>query len=155
MADKSILIMGYGNPAREDDGLGPAAAEYIESLSLDGVTADANYQLSIEDAAEVAEHDCSVFVDAAVEGEEPFYFKRLTPDTVWQFTSHSVNPETVAALAKDLFGAGKECYLLGIRGYSFEMFKEGLTEKAAANLEKAKEFLVGFVQEGGNGSLPE
>ena len=27
-----LLIIGYGNPARGDDGLGPLVAEHIESL---------------------------------------------------------------------------------------------------------------------------
>ncbi len=142
---KKVLVIGFGNPAREDDGLGPAMAEYLEGLDLPGITVDSNYQLSIEDAAEVAEHDLAVFIDAAVEGEEPFSFQKLEPKEELSFSSHSVEPASVMALAGSLFGGDKEGYMLGIRGYSFEMFTEGLTDKARRNLNEAKEFLVGFL----------
>src|SRR5450432_1649313 len=52
-----ILVIGYGNPGREDDGLGPAAAAEIERLGRPGVSVRGNYQLVLEDAADVAEAD--------------------------------------------------------------------------------------------------
>ncbi|MFC1561290.1 hydrogenase maturation protease, partial [Candidatus Latescibacterota bacterium] len=125
---KNVLVLGYGNPARGDDGLGPAAAEAIEELEIDGVTVDSNYQLTVEDAAAVAEHDYAVFVDASMKGEEPFSFSRLSPKHKESFSSHSVEPETVLGLSKDLFNASTEAYILGIRGYSFDMFNETMTK---------------------------
>ena len=73
--DAKVLVIGYGNPGRLDDGLGPALAAAIESAAPAGVTVDADYQLTVEDAAAVAEHDVVVFADAAVDGPEPFYFR--------------------------------------------------------------------------------
>jgi hypothetical protein len=61
-----ILVIGYGNPGRHDDGLGPAFAELVEKLDLDHVTVEAGYQLTVEDAAIISEHDVVVFVDAAM-----------------------------------------------------------------------------------------
>jgi len=145
-AEKSVLVIGFGNPAREDDGLGPAAADAVEKLGLDGVTIDADYQLTVEDSAEVAGHDVVIFVDASMNGEEPYSFSGLIPEKQESFCSHSVRPEAVLWLAKDLFNAGTEAYILGIRGYSFEMFKEEMTEKALDNLEKAVHFLKDFLQ---------
>ncbi|MFC1592179.1 hydrogenase maturation protease [Thermodesulfobacteriota bacterium] len=137
-----VLLIGFGNPAREDDGLGPAAAEAIEAHALAGITVDADYQLTVEDAAAVAEHDVVVFVDAAAEGREPFYFKKLTPRRQESFSSHSVAPEALLGLAIDLFNADTEAFLLGIRGYSFAMFREEMTGKARDNLREALAFLV-------------
>ena len=51
-----ILLIGFGNPGRLDDGLGPALADAIEKLALPGVTVESNYQLTVEDAAEIAKH---------------------------------------------------------------------------------------------------
>ena len=45
-------------------------------------------------------------------------------------------------LAEDMFNARTEAYLLGIRGYSFDMFKEEMTEKALKNQGKAVNFIV-------------
>ena len=140
--EKSVLVIGFGNPAREDDGLGPAAASVIEKLGLNNVTVDADYQLTVEDSADVAQHDTVIFVDASVSGKEPFSFSQLIPEKQESFSSHSVRPEAVLGLAKDLFNAGTEAYMLGIRGYSFNMFKEVMTEKALDNLEKAVHFLM-------------
>ena len=33
-----MLLLGYGNPGRLDDGLGPALAAQVERLALPGVT---------------------------------------------------------------------------------------------------------------------
>ena len=138
---EKVLLYGFGNPMREDDGLGPAAADAIEKLAIDGVTVDSDYQLTVEDSAAVAGHDYVVFVDAAVKGAEPFSFTRLTPKRQESFSSHSVEPEAVLWLAEDLFAAKTVGYIIGIRGYSFEMFTETMTKKASENLEQAVLFL--------------
>ena len=143
-----MLLIGFGNPAREDDGLGPAVAEEIEKLEIEGLRVDSDYQLSIEDASFVAEHDSVVFVDASLEGGEPFTFSRLSPKRSDSFSSHSVNPETVMGIAYELFNAKTEGYLLGIRGYSFDMFTEKITPRALENKRKAVEFLVPMLSAG-------
>ena len=50
-APRKVLLIGYGNPGRLDDGLGPALAAAVEKLAIPGVTVDADYQLNVEDAA--------------------------------------------------------------------------------------------------------
>jgi len=142
-ADKKILVIGFGNPARQDDGLGPAAAEAVAEMKLENVTVDSDYQLMIEDAADVAKHDAVVFIDADIEGKEPFSFKRVHPGSSMSFSTHSASPEGIVSLAKELFHAECEAYILGIRGYSFEMYVESCTEKAKANLKEA----LGFLQD--------
>ncbi len=143
-----MLLIGFGNPAREDDGIGPAVAGEIEKLEIEGLSVDSDYQLTIEDAAFVAEHDSVVFVDASVEDVEPFTFSRLSPKRSDSFSSHSVTPETVMGLAYDLFNAKTEGYLLGVRGYSFNMFNEKITPMALENKRKAVEFLVPMLSAG-------
>jgi hypothetical protein len=49
----------------------------------------------------------------------------------------------VLALAKDLFGAEPETWLLGIRGYEFNEFGEGLSARAATNLAAAMDWARG------------
>jgi len=138
---KKVLIIGYGNPGRLDDGLGPAFASAIEKMDLPGVTVDSNYQLTVEDAYTVSQHDIVIFADAEVGGHEPFSFRRIMPKTVTSFTSHSVEPEAVLAMAKELFGADTKGYILGIRGYDFDEFGEGLSEGATANLAETLKFI--------------
>lgn len=72
-----VLVYGYGNPGRRDDGLGPAL---VRELAARGVADEAGpgarvvlesgYQLQVEDAALVAGFDAVIFADAEV-GAEP------------------------------------------------------------------------------------
>lgn len=142
-----VLVFGIGNPAREDDGLGPAAADMIEQASIPGVTVDADYQLTVESAAQIAEYDVVVFIDASVDGPEPFSFSMIEPERENSFSSHSVRPPGVVALARDLFNAYTEAYVLGIRGYSFAMFTETMTAQAEENLRKSFGFLIPVLRE--------
>jgi hydrogenase maturation protease len=136
-----VLVLGYGNPGRQDDGLGPAAATLIESMEWPGVTAFDNYQLNIENALDVAEHDTVWFVDAAKTGPAPFTVNRLVPSSILDFTSHLVRPETILAMAGHYFGKMPEAFLLAIRGYEFE-FVEAITPEADGNLRAAAAMLA-------------
>jgi hydrogenase maturation protease len=147
VSDKhKVLLIGYGNPVREDDGLGPAAAELIEKLDIKGVSVDSNYQLMVEDAASAARHDVVVFVDAATRGKDPVVFYELEPKRRESFSSHSVDPEAILGLVRDLFKAETRGFMLGIRGYSFDMFKEEMTAGASKNLEAAIRFITPILQ---------
>ncbi len=71
-----ILIYGYGNPGRQDDGLGVVLTQKLEAWvsesQLTGVEFDNNYQLNIEDAAAIAQKDLVIFADASEENIEDF-----------------------------------------------------------------------------------
>ena len=142
------LLIGYGNPGRVDDGLGPALAAAVEKLGLEGVTVDSDYQLTVEDAAAVAEHGAVVFADAAVAGPEPFRFRRVWPRPHLSFSSHHLEPSAVLALAEDLFGAQVKGFTLEIRGYEFNEFGERLSAGAQANLAAALKFIGPLLGDG-------
>jgi len=149
MANRFLLI-GYGNPGRLDDGLGPALAEAVAALAIPGVTVESDYQLGVEDAAAAAAHEVVVFADASVSGPEPFAFCSVEPaaEACVGFSSHSVEPAAVLALARDLFRARTRGYALGIRGYRFNEFGERLSDQAEANLAAALRFLVPVLRDG-------
>jgi len=128
-----ILVIGYGNPGRQDDGLGPAAACAIETLGWPNVSTLDGYQLAIEDAVDIAAQDVVWFVDAARCGDAPCAIERVSPDFDITFTSHLLKPATLLAIAAQQFGSCPEAFLLGVRGYEFD-FIEGFSEQAAANL---------------------
>ncbi len=137
----NTLLIGYGNPGRLDDGLGPALARAIEDLRLPGISVDSDYQLTVEDAAVMSGFDLVVFADAAVNGPEPFSFEPVVPVKELSFSTHQITPEAVMGLALDLFGAAPRAFTLGIRGYRFNEFCEKLSPEAARNLEHALEFM--------------
>jgi len=136
VGSQRLLVIGYGNPGRQDDGLGPAAVAEIEKLGWPNVSTMDDYQLVIEDAIEVAAHDVILFVDATREGDEPCTIRRLAPALDIAFTSHLLKPEALLAITAQQFGRCPEAYLVGIRGYDFD-FLEGLSEQARGNLATA------------------
>ncbi len=142
MSPVRVLILGYGNPGRRDDGLGPACAAELEKLALPDVTVDSDYQLSVEHADLLARHDVVVFVDAASDGPEPFSFRRIQPGSAVMFSSHSATPEGVLTLTDELFHEQPDAYVLGIRGYEFNEFGEALSPQARANLGAALAFIT-------------
>jgi hydrogenase maturation protease len=140
--DKRVLVLGWGNPGRVDDGLGPCLAGRLASLGLEGVTVETAYQLQIEHADRVAEFDLVVFVDAAASGPSPFLARPLGPMGRPAFSTHALEPGTVLALAKELYGAEPRAILLGVRGYEFDGFGERLSPRAERNLESARTWLA-------------
>lgn len=135
------LFYGYGNPGRQDDGLGVALAKRLENAGIDGFEYAVNYQLNIEDAYEITRYDAVIFADASVEAGEPFEFKRVLSSRDIAFTTHAMPASSVLALCEELFSKAPAAYILAIRGYEWDTV-EALSMNAAANLEKAFDFMV-------------
>ena len=146
MESKSILVYGFGNPGRQDDGLGPAIIERLENEGIPGVVTDCNYQLNIEDAYSVAENDVVVFVDASLDADEPFSFSRIEASAEITFTTHSMSPQSVLALCAELYDRKLEAFVLGIKGYEWD-FEVGLTSKAENNFNEAYTFLKNWLND--------
>ena len=65
--DNSLLVIGFGNTLRCDDGVGPKAVLAVEELGLPGVRTLTCPQLTPELADPLSKVDSAVFVDAAVD----------------------------------------------------------------------------------------
>lgn len=139
-----VLFYAYGNPGRQDDGLAHALAEKLEGERWSGITFENNYQLNIEDAALVAEHDLVIFADASVNSAEPFEFRPIEPAKAIAFTTHAMSPQSVLALCDDIYHKLPPAYLLAIRGYEWEQ-EQPLSSMAKQNLQDAFEFIRDFL----------
>ncbi len=140
-----ILIYGYGNPGREDDGLGCACIdllkEWLNSEDLQNVKLECDYQLNIEDALTIAENDITVFVDASIENIEDYCLTKVTAEgSKIEFSMHAVSAAYILDLCNKLYDKNPKVYLLHIKGYEWD-FKEDLSEQATSNLQKAFTFL--------------
>nr|MDQ2730551.1 hydrogenase maturation protease [Armatimonadota bacterium] len=63
------LVIGYGNPLRRDDGLGPMAAQRLAALADPlRVQVLTPYQLSPELAEPISQARFVLFIDASEEG---------------------------------------------------------------------------------------
>jgi hydrogenase maturation protease len=61
-----VLVVGYGNDLRSDDGAGRWVADRIDEMGLDGVEVRSMAQLTPEVSLQIEDRDLVVFVDASV-----------------------------------------------------------------------------------------
>jgi hydrogenase maturation protease len=144
----SILVYGYGNPGRQDDGAGVILAEkldeWIVTRKLEGVHTDSNYQLNLEDAETISRYDLVIFADASHEELDDFRMDPLVGSDRVEFTMHAVSPAFILHLSRQVFNHEPEAYLLHIKGYEWE-FMASMTEKGEKNLMNALQYVQDFI----------
>lgn len=135
------LIIGYGNPGRQDDGLGPV---FIDSFKLKSkkITLQSNYQLTVEDALDTTSYEQVIFIDASLDCAVPFQLEEILITNDTGFGSHSLTPHAVIQLSQSLYQHFPKAYILAIRGYEFDQFEEKLSNTAYENLQKAMDYLT-------------
>jgi hydrogenase maturation protease len=138
-----ILILGYGNPLRSDDGLGWKAAEDLSASASDEVEVRACFQLLPEVVELVSRADTIFFIDAAHDGE-PGEVKcaPVVPERSSSGFSHQLSPGAILDLSSQLYGRVPKAFMMSICGDCFEL-GETLSPVVAASLPR----LTGLVRE--------
>lgn len=134
-----ILVIGYGNPGREDDGLGPAFVKAFRDSAYK-ITLTDPYQLTVEDALSFKDDMIVVFVDAAKHLSEPFVFSQAQPSTEHGLGSHALSPEALLQLSDTVLDVRPQAFIMAIRGYQFDAFDEQLSAAATHNLNQAIDY---------------
>lgn len=115
------MIVGYGNPLRGDDRAGLAVAEALAQRHLPGVEVRTAPHLPLEWLPDLVGVRRLLLIDAAVDGA-CVALAPLAPGTGTPASStHYLTPATWSALARQLYGATPEAYLLTLRGEQFEL----------------------------------
>ncbi|ACI18875.1 hydrogenase maturation protease [Dictyoglomus thermophilum] len=135
-----ILLVGFGNPYRRDDGLGIKLLDLI-NYNVEKMKVQ---ELSFDMAEILKDYDMVIFVDASLEGDE-ISFRKIQEESTFSPLTHHTPCEELLSWTRVLYGKTPEFYLLSIRGYDFD-FGEELSDKAKENLEKALEFIKGFLE---------
>ena len=133
---RSLLVIGYGNTLRRDDGVGPRVAEAVENLHLPNVRTLICQQLSPEHADEISRADFVVFVDAAVDGPREVQWRELAPGDNSQLMAHAADPRTMLALARDVFCHAPKAWWLTIPAVKLG-FGDELSPEAASGFRVA------------------
>lgn len=132
----NILVIGYGNTLRQDDGVGPYVAEQVAELGIPGVRTLVAAQLNPEHAERVAQARLVVFVDASQAPGRNVGLRPVEPSPTTQLTTHAADPGTVLALARDLYGRRPEAWALTIPASRLG-FGEDFTPIAWLGVEEA------------------
>ncbi|RNC71441.1 MAG: hydrogenase maturation protease [Desulfuromonadales bacterium] len=146
-----VLLIGYGNTLRRDDGAGVVLTEMFAQGARREVRAIVTQQLLPELAEEIAEPCVKmvIFCDAiqaAGPDDEPVRLKRLVSLPVVTTIGHQFSPETLMSLAERLYGAAPPSWLVTVTGHDFG-YGEGLSEKVRSSLAVAEDTLRCLVAE--------
>jgi hydrogenase maturation protease len=125
---KRALVVGVGNPLREDDGVGWRLAE---ALAAAGVTTHTCHQLLPELAAELSQVDLVLFADACVEGFPGQVRCQPLEASDAPGYSHHLNASGLLALVRALYGHCPQAHLLSVAGAAFG-YREGLSPAVEA-----------------------
>lgn len=152
---RRILVIGYGNPLRGDDGFGALAAGYVEKRQIPGLEVIVSHQLNPELADLLHQSSYAIFLDAVAStptcatkapvggpsDDQPGTL-RATPVERCDLSSsgmHHFEPGSLLALAQAIYGQAPPATLITATARSFHHGPEISAEvrQAAATAAEA------------------
>ena len=121
--DPPVLVIGYGNTLRGDDGVGCCAAEQL-ALELPPASAQVLYghQLLPEMAQAVSRAKLVIFIDADQQlpaGQVVRWSVGASEDTTQPFP-HSLPPQGIVHLAHELFACAPQAWVFSVGAADFD-----------------------------------
>ncbi len=165
MAHPFTLIVGYGNPDRQDDGLAwHILAKLAQEFNIEGIDPGSidffpvgnnpdllfNLQLTPELAETISRYERVCFIDAHTgDVAEDIHFQAIQPEFKSSPLTHHMTPQTLLSLVVSLYSRQPEAVLVSVRGYEFG-FSRSLSEKALQLLSKAVEKILAWFDDADN-----
>jgi hydrogenase maturation protease len=143
-----VLVIGYGNPLRSDDGVGIAVvARLADDPRLAAADIRSEHQLTPELALDASGASLLVLVDADAEevpGQVSVRQLEPVPDpgTAW---THHLDPSSLVGLALQLWGMAPPVVVVSVGPASLEV-GERLSPVVAAAVERAADAVVQVVE---------
>ncbi len=129
-----VLVIGYGNPVRADDGVGPYIAQALQKERPD-CRFLTPHQLTPELAEDVARSDLVLFIDAEWEGtpgEVKSYEVKPAPTREAASFTHQMGPQLLVTTAELLYGRAPRAFVVSVTGGDF-----GFTNSFSPEVERA------------------
>ena len=114
-----ILVIGYGNTLRSDDGAGVRLVERLtQVVPASRVRTETGHQLTPEMALSIADPDVDgvVFVDAGIDVSE-IAIRPLDEEQPSPSVGHHLTPEALMVYASRLYGRRPRAWLLTLPAY--------------------------------------
>lgn len=142
-----ILILGYGNPLRGDDGFGCHAARRLtEAIRDPRIDVRELHQLTPELAEPVSQAAQVIFIDAGREGQAgKVRRERVDPEAAGAFT-HNLTPSALLACARELYGQAPAATLFTAAGARFD-YEMALSPTMEAAVNEVLRQVLSLVQE--------
>lgn len=157
-----VLIVGYGNADRQDDGVAwhiltrlaqnlgqpvPAAPE--DGFFPEGKEVDLWYVLQLvpEMSEDFAQYERICFVDAHTGNiAEEIMLQPVEASPAASAFTHHLTPAACLALTEAIYDKKPEARLLSVRGYQFEFTRE-LSPKTSALVNRAIDLLEAWIRD--------
>ncbi len=139
---KPVLVIGYGNPSRGDDSLGPLTLDFIQrELNITNIELITDFQLQIEHALDLQDRELVLFIDASMNCGAAFDFAEIKTAKDHSYSTHAMSPAAVLSVYQSITNnLPPASFLLSIQGLNFEL-GEALSKQATANLQQACQFV--------------
>lgn len=148
-----VLVIGCGNPLRQDDGVGPRVAELLAAGPLPaGVEVLAVHQLTVELAEPLSRAGRALFIDCRC-GGWPGSFALETVEA-WARSgclSHHLQPGTLLQAAREWYGHAPRSAVLAVAGAEFgsgEALSIEIEAALPAIVARARHLLTVWTQPG-------
>ena len=152
---KKALLIGYGNPDREDDGV---AWHILRAISLKlGLDAPQSYedefpeskqidfafylQLTPEMAEDISEYEYVCFIDAHT-GSIPEVVRLIDVESEFQHSpfTHHLTPQSLLSMCETLYKKKPDAALLSVLGHRF-LFTRQLSEETTELVPQAVDLI--------------
>jgi hydrogenase maturation protease len=142
-----VLVVGYGNVLRSDDGVGWTVADALAGdPRLKGADVRAVHQLAPELALDVSRSSLVILVDAALDeapGSVAVQAVGASPEAASAW-SHHLGPGELVALAGELWGPAPPVFLVSVGAASLEV-GEGLSPVLEAAVPRVVDEIAAIV----------
>ena len=143
----SAWIIGYGNPHRRDDGIGPYVIQQLSRRleKEEKITLGSFHQLEPVLLDELREAEVVILVDATVEDlEQGLRWTRVQPErNVSPCGTHHLKPSMLLGLLEAVYGRSPSTWLVSVQGGDFG-FGEGLSLEVQEKAERASSEILDF-----------
>ncbi len=144
----TVLVIGYGNLLRGDDGVGQRVATVVAEWQLPNVRSRSVHQLMPELAQELSEVNLALFVDAGLTINQVTLAPlepSLDPQLPW---GHSLSPQTLLGLSQWLYHCAPQGWMITIPGVNFS-HSDHLSAMAAQGMTVALRQIAQFLSSHG------
>jgi hydrogenase maturation protease len=157
---KKSLIVGYGNPDREDDGvawhilhalttkLGLDSPDSYEDEFPESALIDFTFylQLTPEMAEDISDYEYVCFVDAHT-GNIPEPVRLINVESEFQASpfTHHLTPQSLLSMCETIYGKKPDAALLSVLGHRF-LFSRELSAETAQLVPQAVELIWGWLK---------
>ncbi len=157
---KKLLLIGYGNPDREDDGVAWHILRALtEKLGLD---APASYedefpaaaeidlafylQLTPEMAEDISQYQYVCFIDAHT-GNIPEPVRLIDVESEFQHSpfTHHLTPQSLMSMCETIYGKKPDAALLSVLGHRF-LFTRQLSENTSQLVPQAVDLIWNWIR---------